>query len=157
MIEFVDPTMTGEYRMTSDPAEKAALLTLPRSVTDPAAVNNIAPVKTGATAQVMGATATGGRMVLLSIPLNAYGDHNVNLMGTISSSTRRTSLSRVTGAQISSVTQRPVQAFEQMIPGPAPLYTRIVPLAPGSYRLNIVLKDLATGGVAHDEIDFEVK
>ena len=29
MIEFVDPTMTGEYRMTMDPSEKDALLYVP--------------------------------------------------------------------------------------------------------------------------------
>jgi GWxTD domain-containing protein len=29
MIEFVDPTMTGEYRMTMDPSEKDALLMVP--------------------------------------------------------------------------------------------------------------------------------
>jgi len=144
LIEFVDATKTGEYRMTTDPSAKersdyiidGSLLS---GVTGAAADNHIAPVKTGATAQVMGATATGGRMVLLSIPLN-YGDHKVNVLGTITSMTRR-----------------PVQAFEQTIPGPAPQYTRIVPLAPGSYRLNIVLKDLATGVLAHDEIEFEVK
>ena len=28
-IEFVDPTMTGEYRMTMDPSEKDALLYVP--------------------------------------------------------------------------------------------------------------------------------
>ena len=28
-IEFVDPTMTGEYHMTMDPSEKDALLNVP--------------------------------------------------------------------------------------------------------------------------------
>jgi len=31
MIEFVDPTMTGEYRMTMDPSEKDALLFVPNA------------------------------------------------------------------------------------------------------------------------------
>ncbi len=31
MIEFVDPTMTGEYRMTMDPSEKDALLYVPNA------------------------------------------------------------------------------------------------------------------------------
>ena len=31
MIEFVDPTMTGEYRMTMDPSEKDALLMVPNA------------------------------------------------------------------------------------------------------------------------------
>jgi len=142
-IEFVDPTKTGEYRMTTDPAEKERsgyIEGYVAGVTGVAADNHVAPVKTGATVQVMGATATGGRMVLLSIPLNGYGDHRVNLLGTLTSSTRR-----------------PVQTFEQALPGATPLYTRIVPLAPGSYRLNIVLKDLTTGVLAHDGMDFEVK
>ncbi len=29
MLEFVDPTMTGEYRMTMDPSEKDALMYVP--------------------------------------------------------------------------------------------------------------------------------
>lgn len=31
IIEFVDPTMTGEYRMTMDPAEKDALINIPNA------------------------------------------------------------------------------------------------------------------------------
>src|SRR5262249_33696438 len=31
IIEFVDPTMTGEYRMTMDPSEKDALLYVPNA------------------------------------------------------------------------------------------------------------------------------
>ena len=32
IIEFVDPTMSGEYRMTMDPSEKDALLYVPKPV-----------------------------------------------------------------------------------------------------------------------------
>jgi GWxTD domain-containing protein len=142
-IEFVDPTKTGEYRMTKDPAEKERsdyVEGYVAGVTGAAAAIGIAPVKTGATVQVMGAVAGGGKAVLISIPFSAYGDHKVNLLATITSSTRR-----------------PIMNFEQTVPGPAPLYTRFVSLSPGSYRLIIVLKDLATSVLAHDEIDFDVK
>jgi GWxTD domain-containing protein len=143
-VEFVDPARTGEYRMTKDPNEKERsdyIEGYVAGVTRGAAEMGVAQVKTGATVQVMGTpTATGGRAVLVSIPLNAYGNHAVNVLGTITSGTGR-----------------PVSTFSQSIPGPAPLYTRFIPLSPGSYRLTIVLQDVTTGTLAHDEMVFEAK
>jgi GWxTD domain-containing protein len=75
VIEFVDPTMTGEYRMTMDPSEKDAL----RFVVPPAAA-----VKANATAQSIG---NGG--ALLSVPLIGYGNHAVNVMFRITTAARR--------------------------------------------------------------------
>jgi GWxTD domain-containing protein len=130
VIEFVDRNATGEYRMTTDPAVTPAL---PRAPGD-WPVTNAATPKAGATVQPM---IPGG--VLISVPLTAYGDHGVNLFGRIVTGTRRT-----------------VQTFEDTIRGPA-TYTKIVPLRPGAYRLELVLKDVVAGSLAADTIDFEVK
>jgi GWxTD domain-containing protein len=129
VIEFVDRNATGEYRMTTDPAAIAML----RAPGDRPVTNADTP-KAGATVQPM---IPGG--VLISVPLTAYGDHGVNLFGRIVTVTRRT-----------------VQTFEDTIRGPA-TYTKIVPLRPGAYRLELVLKDVVADSLAADTIDFEVK
>jgi GWxTD domain-containing protein len=120
IIEFVDPGMTGEYRMTTDPSAKDALMVVPRE-------------KAGATVQPM---IPGG--VLISVPLAAYGDHKVTVYG------------RIDGNQN-------FQGFEQVVQGPAPLFTRIIKVPAGSHRLEISVKDMTTGKLAADTIDFEVK
>ncbi|MBZ5621091.1 MAG: GWxTD domain-containing protein [Acidobacteriia bacterium] len=142
IIEFADPNKSGEYRMTSDPTDKDAsrIEGYVAGVTSAAAAIGGARVKTGATVQVMSTAAAGGKTVLISIPLNAYGNHAVNVLATITSAEKR-----------------PVSTFEQSVPGPAPLYTRFIALPPGSYRLNVVVKDVATGALASDEIAFYVK
>jgi GWxTD domain-containing protein len=129
VIEFVDPNKTGEYRMTADPAAIAML----RALGDRPVTNADTP-KAGATVQPM---IPGG--VLISVPLTAYGDHRVNVYG------------RVT------FKERMVQSFEDSIQGPAPLYTKVVPLRAGSYRLEVLVKDIATSKLAADTIEFDVK
>jgi GWxTD domain-containing protein len=107
-----------------------------RMTMDPSAKDALIIVpreKAGATVQPM---IPGG--VLISVPLTAYGDHKVTVYG------------RVDGDQ-------GLQVFEQIIQGPAPLYTKIIKVPIGSHRLEISVKDTATGKVAADTIDFEVK
>jgi GWxTD domain-containing protein len=129
VIEFVDPARSGEYRMTIDPSAIAML----RAPGDRPVTNADTP-KAGATVQPM---IPGG--VLISVPLTAYGDHRVNVYG------------RVT------FKERMVQSFEDSIQGPAPLYTKVVPLRAGSYRLEVLVKDIATSKLAADTIEFDVK
>jgi len=128
IIEFVDPTMTGEYRMTMDPSEKDAL----RFVQPPSLPT---AAKAGATVKVLGNGAA-----LLAVPLAGYGDHKVNVL-----------------FRITSMTGRPVADFEDTVPGPVPSYTRFVSLPAGSYRFTVTLKDVTTGAVAKDDVSFEVK
>ncbi len=130
IIEFVDPTMTGEYHMTTDPTAKDALLYVPGG--RPA--TNADTPKAGATVQMMGQGT-----VLISMPLTAYGNHRVNVYV------------RVAGVE------RKVQIFEDSIQGPAPIYTKIMALAKGSYRFEIVVRDRTSGDLVADTIDFEVK
>jgi GWxTD domain-containing protein len=143
IIEFVDPTKSGEYRMTSDPNEKNSdyIEGYMTGVKGAAAQLGVHEPKAGATVQVMStATAAGGKAVLVSVPLNAFGGRLVNVMATITTATRR-----------------PVQAFEQTVPGPAPMYSHFVTLGAGSYVLKVLVRDPSNGAIATDEITFEVK
>ncbi len=131
VIEFVDPSMSGEYRMTMDPSEKDALrFILPR---EPQLLAGTS--KAGATVQSMGAAAA-----LVSVPLNAYGNHAVNVL-----------------VRVVTATRRPVTSFQDTIQGPAPLYTKFIAIPAGVYRLVVVVKDVTTGAIAGDDISFEVK
>jgi GWxTD domain-containing protein len=129
IIEFVDPTMTGEYRMTMDPQEKDALryLNMP-----PGAA--LAPEAVKATVQPVGSNG-----VQMSVPLDQYGDHKVNLY-----------------VRILTADHKLVKPFEETVQGQM-AFTRFLALTPGSYRINVVVKDLTTGSLATDEVGFEVK
>ncbi len=123
IIEFVDPTMTGEYRMTTDPAEKDAA----RKPGWPIGV-------AGATAQVV-----GNNGVRISVPLDRYGDHQVNVY-----------------ARVIATGHGLVKAFENTLSGQV-AFTQFLALTPGTYRLSVAVKDLTTGAIATDEVPFEVK
>jgi len=129
VIEFVDPNKTGEYRMTLDPSGKYALLNVPREP------KGAATPKAGATVQNMFMKGA----VLLSVPLTAYGNHRIKVY------------TRMTG------NGGRFQVFEDSIQGPAPLYTKVLPVLKGNYRFEIVIKDLDTNKLAADTIDVEVK
>jgi hypothetical protein len=47
--------------------------------------------------------------------------------------------------------------FEVPIQGPAPLFTKVLLIVKGTYRLQITVKDTANGKLAADNIEFEVK
>ena len=123
--------MTGEYRMTMDPSEKDALLRVPGDLP----MTNAETPKAGATVQPMIPGA-----VLISVPLTAYGDHKVTVY------------TRVVGKD-----GRVVQMYEDPIQGPAPLYTKVLPIVRGTYRVEIAVKDTANGKLAADNIEYEVK
>jgi bla regulator protein blaR1 len=131
VIEFIDPNKTGEYRMTMDPSATAALVRTPGDLP----MTNAETPKAGATVQPMIPGA-----VLISVPLAAYGDHKVTVY------------TRVVGKD-----GRVVQMFEDPIQGPAPLYTRVLPIVRGTYRVEITVKDTANGKLAADNIEYEVK
>ena len=110
-----------------------------RMTTDPSATpavpTNAETPKAGATVQPMMPGA-----VLISVPLTTYGDHKVTIY------------TRVVGKD-----GRVVRALEEPIQGPAPLYTKVLPIAKGTYRVEISVKDATNGRVAADNIEYEVK
>jgi GWxTD domain-containing protein len=121
IIEFVDPGGKGEYRMTSDPTEKYV-----------AAATGAA--KAGTSVQIVGSNG-----VQISVPLDRYGDHQVNVY-----------------ARIATADGRVMKAFENTFQGQM-TFAQFLALAPGSYRLSVAVKDLSTGAMAGDDLVFDVK
>jgi hypothetical protein len=140
LLKFHDMFRTGEYRLTSGPVPTVPYFTPAAPFFAPA----VPVTKADATVQ----PSTPGA-VLISVPLTAYGDHKVTVLGRVEAMS--VGFSRFT------LPPRPVQVFEDAIQGPAPSYTKAVQLAAGSYRLKIVVKDTATGKLAGDTVDFEAK
>jgi GWxTD domain-containing protein len=133
VVEFVDPTMTGEYRMTLDPSEKDVL-----HVNGDWPPASAATSKAASMMKVMFPKAFLSMRVLfkgavqISLPLLAYGDHRVNVYMCVTSKEGR------------------VQVIEDSVQGPAEAYTKVITLTKGSYRIEVIVKDTVTGIVTTD-------
>ena len=128
ILEFVDPTMSGQYRMTMDPSEKDALRLMPGTPPAP-------PIATiGVVVKMM-----PSRLVSISIPLAGGATNLVNLAG-----------------KISMPDGRIVASFEDSLEGGG-IYQKYVPLAAGTYRLSVVVKNVETGAITNQEQSFDVK
>jgi GWxTD domain-containing protein len=219
IIEFVDPTMTGEYRMTMDPSEKDALLYVPNagltlyeqmgmsskadrfSRTDgtrlgtgnmplPARMNQFERLQQFANLQkppnvkfkdLEAAVSSSIRYNLLPIKVRAdyirmtdstiltnvtaqierkdvqYQEKDgvskgiVNIYGRITSMSRR-----VVNVFEDVVTlDPPTSLMQEYIKGSA-IYGKSIPLAPGTYRLNLVIKDVVGGNMTNYEMALNV-
>jgi hypothetical protein len=64
----------------------------------------------------------------------------MKLVGTVSDAERRTAAS-----------------FEEGVREPSRVYTKLLKLRPGYYRLKLKLKDVTSGAVGTEEIEFEAK
>src|SRR5450432_1136745 len=215
IIEFVDPTMSGEYRMTMDPSEKDALLYVPgagltmmeqmgmSSKTDrfnrtdgthlgvpfgaetekmnefnrleqfaklqrppvvkfkdlEAVVNshisyNILPMKVRADFFPL-TEASVLTFVTLQFDNKDLQFHNkdgvqkatVNIFGKVSTMTRRI----VTNFEDTVVVTSPPEYLQQTAQRKS-IYNKSVPLAPGTYRLNVVAKDVVGGNLNSYEV-----
>ena len=210
IIEFVDPTMSGEYRMTMDPSEKDALLYVPGAGLTLMEQLGLAD-KTDRFNRTDGThlgTAFGGetqrmnqfnrleqfaklqkppavKFKDLEAVINSRVTYNVLPMKVQVSFVPVTEASVLTYiavqfdnkdlqfqgktgiptanveilGKISTMTRRPVQNFEEPVEISTPaeylqemakrksLYAKIVPLAPGTYRLNVVAKDVVGGNL----------
>ena len=134
LYHFIDGVGTNVVIEFIDPDKTGEY----RMTTDPAAKDAFyaAPPKAGATLQNMFMRGA----VLVSVPLTAYGDHRVTVLTRMVSGGGR------------------FQVFEDTIQGPAPLYTKVLPVLKGNYRFEISVKDaMSTGKVAADTIELEVK
>jgi GWxTD domain-containing protein len=174
LIDFVDPTLSGEYRMTSDPSQTDA------SLYQPGAGSGMA--KAGTTVQVM-STGVGVGMnqsaletdkAKLADLLTRYTEGHpdvVSLRKKIAQDEANPEKMVLISVPLSGFASGPVNLiaviatsagravskFTQSIPGPAPLYTRFVALQAGSYRLTVMIRDATTGKLAGDDVAFEVK
>ena len=145
IVEFIDPTLAGEYRMTADPSEKEGRVSAPATsqqefqrlelfgkLQRPPALGT---AKAGASVQARGSGAAS-----IAIPLSTYGDHQVGV-----------------AARIVTMTGRLVTTFEDSVRSPPALYTKVVALPAGTYRLEVVVSDTTNGKLATDSVVFEVK
>jgi GWxTD domain-containing protein len=210
-LEFVDPTMSGEYKLTTDPSEKDALLYVPGAgLTQMESMglaskndrfNNtdgthMAPSIGGGTPQTLNEfnrlelyskifqappvkfkdleAVVTSRLVRDQIKFQYRTDFlritsdTVLVPITIQIPTRQLSFQEKNGVQsasvnlfgrITSLSGRIVNTFEDSVRrdvpsaslqqslGTASIYQKAIPLSPGLYRLDIVLKDVNNGNV----------
>ena len=219
MIEFVDTTMSGEYKMTMDPSEKDALLYVPG-----AGLTQLEQMGLADKTQRFNRTdgthlGTGNQPLsesqneftrleqfakLQKAPVIKFKDLEAAVNSNIRYSTLpmqvRADYIRVTDStvladltvqfknsdlqyatkdkvakatvnlygRITSLTRRPVNWFEETISMEVPaemlqqamggsrIYSKAVPLAPGTYRLNIVAKDTVGNTVNNFEMPLVV-
>lgn len=218
-IEFVDTTMSGEYKMTSDPSEKDALtyvpgagLTmaeqmgqadktqrftrtdgthlgtgnqpLPESMNEFTRLEQFAKLQRAPTIKFKDLSAVVDSSIRYNtLPMRVRADYIrvtdatvlTNLMIQFKNSDlqykTKDKISKATVniyGRITSLTRRPVNWFEDTVSVDLPaemlqqamngsqVYSKTVPLAPGSYRLNVVAKDTVGNTVNNYEMSLVV-
>ena len=219
IIEFVDPTMTGEYRMTMDPSEKDALLMVPNAgltlyeqmglttkadrfnrtdgtrlgVGDqplPARMNQFERLEQYAKLQRPPAikfkdleAMVTTRITYNLLPIKVRADFMKITESTVMTNItiqldnkdlqfqQKEGIQRATVnmyGRITSMSRRVVNVFEEPVVVETPaemleaaikrssIYQHKVPLAPGTYRLNVVVKDVVGGTMNNYEMALHV-
>ena len=219
IIEFVDPTMSGEFHMTMDPSEKDALLYVPGAGltlmeqmglsdktqrfnnTDgthlgqafggqPESMNEFSRLEQFAKLQKPPAVKfkdleaeVNSRITFNILPAQVRVDyfpitdasvltyftvqfHNKDLQF-VSKEGIQKAVVNIYG-RVTTMTRRIVNTFEQTVEVPAPkemlkeyqeqrsIYQTSTPLPPGTYRLNIVAKDVTAGTIFNHELRLDV-
>ncbi len=219
IIEFVDPTMTGEYRMTMDPSEKDALLYVPNagltmyeqmglsSKTDrfsrtdgtrlgtgnqplPMRMNQFERLQQFARLQKPPnvkfkdlEAAVSSTIKYNLLPLRVRADYmrmtNSTILTNVTALLEKKDLQfqdkdgvsksivNIYG-RITSMSRRVVNVFEDVVSSEVPtsllqeatkgsaLYQKSIPLPPGTYRLNLVVKDIVGGNMTNYELALNV-
>jgi len=218
-IEFVDPTMTGEYHMTMDPTEKDALLYVPGAGltlyeqmgltsktarfnrTDgthlgtgnmplPASMDEFERLERFAKLQKPPAVkfkdleaAVSSHITFNILPLKVQADfikvtnssvltnitiqfENKDLQFQLKDSVQKAAVNIY--ARITTMSRRPVTWFEETVTHEVPpamlqenlkkasIYQKQIPLPPGTYRLNVVAKDVIGGNMNNYEMALTV-
>lgn len=219
IIEFVDPTMTGEYRMTMDPSEKDALARVPGAglslleqmgLADKSQrFNNtdgtLLPAPIGGQTSRMNQferldqftklqkppavkfkdleAVVNSRITYNVLPMKVQADYfpvtesSVLTNVTIQFENKDLQFHSKEGVQkavvnilghITTMTRRVVNTFEDTVTVDSPpdmlqsfaqrksLYQKTIPLMPGTYRLNIVAKDVVGGNLNNYEVALNV-
>ncbi len=219
IIEFVDPTMTGEYRMTMDPSEKDALLYVPNagltlmeqmgmaSKTDrfnrtdgthlgrsfggtPASMNEFERLERFSKLQKPPAVkfkdleaAVSSHITFNLLPVKVQADYikvtnssvltnvtiqlqNKDLQFQLKDTVQKAVVNIY--ARITTMSRRVVNVFEDTVTVESPkellqaviskpsIYQKSIPLAPGMYRLNVVVKDIVGGNMNNYETALNV-
>jgi len=219
MIEFVDPTMTGEYRMTMDPSEKDALMFVPNAGLTLYEQMGMSS-KTDRFSRTDGTRLGTGTMPLpnrmnqferlqqfanlqkppsikfkdLEAAVNSTVKYNllpIKVRADYMRMTSSTILTNVTAqlekkdlqfgdkegvskavvniyGRITSMSRRVVNVFEDVVTIEVPtellqeaskgssVYQKSIPLPPGTYRLNLVVKDIVGGNMTNYEMALSV-
>jgi GWxTD domain-containing protein len=219
IIEFVDPTMTGEYRMTMDPSEKDALLYVPNagltlmeqmglsSKTDrfnrtdgthlgeafggqPMKMNQFERLEQFAKLQKPPVikfkdleSQVNSKITFNILPMKVRADffpvteNSVLTNVTLQFDNKDLQFQNKEGVQkavvniyarITTMTRRVVTVFEETVTvDSAPemlqamsqrksMFQKSLPLAPGTYRLNVVAKDVVAGNMNNYEVALTV-
>jgi len=219
LVEFVDPTMTGEYHMTMDPSEKDALARVPGaglSLLEQMGMANKADRfnNTDGTllpAPIGGPTArmnqfdrldtftklqkppvvkfkdleavVNSRVSYNILPMKVQADYfpvtesSVLTNITIQFDNKDLQFQSKDGVQkavvnilghVTTMTRRVVNTFEDTVTADTPpemlqayskgrqLYQKTIPLMPGTYRLNVVAKDVVGGNLNNYEVALNV-
>lgn len=219
IIEFVDPTMTGEYRMTMDPSEKDALMMVPNagltlmeqmgmaskadrfSRTDgtrlgtgtnplPMRMNQFERLQQFARLQKPPAVkfkdleaAVNSTVKFNLLPIRVRADFmrmtasSIQTNVTILMEKRDLQFQNKDGvakaavniySRITSMSRRVVNVFEDVVTTEVPsemleaaskgssIYQKSIPLPPGTYRLNVVVKDVFGGNMNNYEMALNV-
>jgi GWxTD domain-containing protein len=130
IVEFVDPTMTGEYRMTMDPSEKDALRLM-----KPPNIPGEQVRKAGATVRPAG---NGG--VMINVPLDPFTTNSLRVSVCVTTMSNRV---------VKNAVERPVRGQAA--------FAEFLALPSGAYRLEVSVKDVSNAVIATDEFTFEVK
>ena len=215
IIEFVDPTMTGEYRMTMDPSEKDALLYVPNagltlmeqmglsSKTDrfnrtdgthlgesfggtPMKMNQFERLEQYTKLQKPPVVKfkdleaqVNSKITFNILPMKVRADffpvteNSVITNVTLQFDNKDLQFQNKEGVQkavvniyarITTMTRRVVNVFEDTVTVDTPpemlqqaslrksMYQKSIPLAPGTYRLNVVAKDVVGGNLNNYEV-----
>jgi GWxTD domain-containing protein len=156
IMEFVDTTRTGEYRMTTDPSVK----TVPPAKQEQAVVNGALPMKVRVSFSPIAAAA------VLTVITVQFDTKDLKFEDQNSVSTASVAIY----GRISTMAKRPLSPFEDVVTArhataflmkfiaenPSRIYEKSLPLAPGSYRLNIAAKDLGSRNLGSYETTIEV-
>ena len=219
LIEFVDPTMSGEFRMTMDPSEKDALLMVPNAgltmyeemgITskadrfnrtdgtrlgtpqgeDTSRMNQFNRLEQYTKLQKAPAikfkdleAVVNSRISFSILPMKVRVDYlpitdsSVLTFVTLQFDDKDLQFSSKTGVpraevniygRVTTMSRKPVSWFEDPIVVEAPkefledyakkkaLYQKSMPLAPGTYRLNVVAKDVVSGTMNNYEMAINV-
>ncbi|MDQ2773564.1 MAG: GWxTD domain-containing protein [Acidobacteriota bacterium] len=220
IIEFVDKSMSGEYKISTDPEEKDALLYVPGAGltqmeqmgmanktqrfqrTDgthlgtgnqplPESMNEFTRIEQYAKLQAPPAikfkdleAAVDSKIRYNTLPMMVKADYirvtDSTVLTSISIKFKNSDLQYKTKdnasqatvniyGRVTSLTRRPVNWFEDtVLAGPFPaemlqksmngsqLYSKTIPLAPGTYRLNIVAKDTVGNTMNNYEVALNV-
>ncbi len=156
IMEFVDTTRTGEYRLTMDPHEKD----VPPAKQEDASVGGRLPMKVEIAYLPLGSSA---KLTVITV---RFDTKDLRFEDKDNISTATVSIY----GRISTLARRPLSPFEDVLTvrhgtadlpnfitaSPSRIYQKSLALASGSYRLNIAGKDLVSKNSGTHEIIFEV-